>query len=337
MRPRHTQDDMTTDIQLRGLESEGIFLISPSAPEFDSLVQSLFKGSADLLLKLKPFMTIVSNHSDRTIVAFTLKWTTGHGRHITFSQRKYPDAVTGLVVARDNEILPGEQRIVPKGIEIHSGLGFGQATEDFYLDQFVNMFAAESKATLRIEVDAAILNDGTLLGPDESDLATHFAVYFKAKQDLYLSIIDLLDKGSSLKEAFRPLNSALAKKFALEDHRNGFSIYPVLAAQDTGRWRQRYGDAPISLMRQAITKEPFAVMRTVGAQPPELEGQQVTIRCPKCNWLPRTEHRWSCKCGHHWNTFSTGGLCPACNYQWTITGCLRCGQISPHSEWYTQV
>jgi hypothetical protein len=61
-----------------------------------------------------------------------------------------------------------------------------------------------------------------------------------------------------------------------------------------------------------------------------------SIRCPKCGWLPATEDRWGCKCGHVWNTFSTGGLCPACQFQWKITVCNECGEISPHSEWYVQ-
>lgn len=58
------------------------------------------------------------------------------------------------------------------------------------------------------------------------------------------------------------------------------------------------------------------------------------IRCPQCKWTPRTNNLWSCKCGHHWNTFDTRGLCPGCRYQWEITGCLQCGAMSPHPEWY---
>jgi hypothetical protein len=34
------------------------------------------------------------------------------------------------------------------------------------------------------------------------------------------------------------------------------------------------------------------------------------IRCPLCGWSPRKEDRWSCDCGHEWNTFDTGGVCP---------------------------
>ena len=74
--------------------------------------------------------------------------------------------------------------------------------------------------------------------------------------------------------------------------------------------RQRMRDAPLG--------QPFA-----------------GVRCPKCQWQPTREHQWACKCGHHWNTFLTRARCPACQYQWEVTQCLRCGESSPHGEWYT--
>jgi len=58
------------------------------------------------------------------------------------------------------------------------------------------------------------------------------------------------------------------------------------------------------------------------------------IRCPVCGWTPAKHHLWSCSCGHHWNTFDTGGVCPACMHQWTSTQCPSCGKWSAHSEWY---
>ena len=60
------------------------------------------------------------------------------------------------------------------------------------------------------------------------------------------------------------------------------------------------------------------------------------IRCPLCDWSPRKEDRWCCECGHEWNTFDTGGVCPACLHQWTETQCLSCSRWSPHSDWYAQ-
>ena len=60
------------------------------------------------------------------------------------------------------------------------------------------------------------------------------------------------------------------------------------------------------------------------------------IRCPLCGWSPRKEDRWFCDCGHIWNTFDTGGVCPACLHQWSETQCLSCKRWSPHSLWYAR-
>lgn len=58
------------------------------------------------------------------------------------------------------------------------------------------------------------------------------------------------------------------------------------------------------------------------------------IRCPVCGWTPRKEDWWSCTCSHRWNTFDTGGVCPACLHQWQWTQCLQCQKWSAHSDWY---
>lgn len=58
------------------------------------------------------------------------------------------------------------------------------------------------------------------------------------------------------------------------------------------------------------------------------------IRCPLCGWSPRADDLWSCTCGHSWNTFDTGGVCPGCVTQWNETQCLECARWSPHSDWY---
>jgi hypothetical protein len=58
------------------------------------------------------------------------------------------------------------------------------------------------------------------------------------------------------------------------------------------------------------------------------------IRCPKCGWEPSRSDQWMCLCLHVWNTFETGGVCPACRRQWEETQCLRCQGWSAHDDWY---
>ena len=58
------------------------------------------------------------------------------------------------------------------------------------------------------------------------------------------------------------------------------------------------------------------------------------IRCPRCGWEPGREDVWMCTCLHAWNTFETGGVCPACGRRWAETQCHCCHEWSPHEAWY---
>jgi len=58
------------------------------------------------------------------------------------------------------------------------------------------------------------------------------------------------------------------------------------------------------------------------------------IRCPNCSFQPSTDTHRGCKCGHIWNTFWTFGLCPVCHFQWEVTICHRCHEMSEHRAWY---
>jgi hypothetical protein len=103
---------------------------------------------------------------------------------------------------------------------------------------------------------------------------------------------------------------------------------------------------PVARKKAPVLDEPALKPRKEGPsegvldREPDLEITLDTsgphIRCPLCGWTPRKNSRWMCKCHHIWNTFDTGGVCPACLYQWKITQCLRCLGISAHSDWYAQ-
>jgi hypothetical protein len=166
-----------------------------------------------------------------------------------------------MVPMRGNEIRPGEQRIVAKGIEIACGQWGDEPTEDYYMRQFAEISPHDADATeLQLELDAAILDDGTLLGLDKSDLATHFAAYVAAKQDLRRGIVYAAHGGASMEEAFRSVNAVLATELRPEFH-NPLWIYPRLAAQDARCWRGAYGESSLNLFRQALRREPFVIKR----------------------------------------------------------------------------
>jgi hypothetical protein len=107
--------------------------------------------------------------------------------------------------------------------------------------------------------------------------------------------------------------------------------------QETQRSRQRRASGSggivsshlISLSR-ATEEEWNAATRRAA----ELEAQGAVFRCPKCRYVPGAGARWVCICGHYWNTFSTGGICPTCQRAWKETACPSCRGWSEHGRWY---
>lgn len=64
---------------------------------------------------------------------------------------------------------------------------------------------------LHVELNAVIFADGLLLGADDhSTLSDLFSTYVQAKQDWYRGIMQALDAGKSVAEAFAPVEQFLA-------------------------------------------------------------------------------------------------------------------------------
>jgi hypothetical protein len=86
----------------------------------------------------------------------------------------------------------------------------------------------------------------------------------------------------------------------------------------------------------AVKDDQSVVLDRESAQDTSHEPSGPRIWCPLCGWSPRKHDRWACSCGHLWNTFDTGGICPQCLHEWKSTQCLSCARWSPHSDWYEQ-
>jgi hypothetical protein len=258
---------MPPSIHVEDWKIEGIALVPPDDQEFDSLVGSLFKGNAAELLKLKPFLTIISNRSPRTIVAYTLYWKIKQPNEsrVSRSQYKYPDAVGSPMPARGNEIHSGEQKIVAMNIEINCGRWDGEATDEFYLRQFVDWFVEYADASdVHIGFDAVIFQDGEMIGPDQSRLGDHFAAYVAAKQGFYRSLVQSLDSGQSMDQAFGPIEAAIAANTANPrlDSTNLPVMWQTVAALEVLAWRRRYGDAALpDILRRALWEEQFVIRK----------------------------------------------------------------------------
>ncbi len=188
--------------------------------------------------------------------------------------------------------------------------------------------------------DAMMIGDSQVIYMSEA-LATDFEAAFMAANSCLADDCDAENPNSGPKECWSSATEFRNILFKAGQHQG-------LAAE---KYLDRVPDADLRLFAQIELCAALAGLPQLGGlttlrrskrrllTPAELDqlfGLVLPgIRCPQCNWRPRSKSLWSCKCEHHWNTFDTRGLCPGCGYQWEITGCLQCGEMSPHVEWYT--
>jgi len=256
---------MSFPIHTQGLDAHGVLLIPPTAADFDARVHQMFPKQAGLALELKPYLVIVLNNSPQTIGAYDVHFTfknRGGEMMNSLAQFKYPDAVAGSAgdpaFPRGQEVYPGEQRLI--------GINFEVSSEKYvkaYRDWGVQENAAHRDTTeLRVELDAVIFDDGSLLGADSEVLnvrfSDHFAEYVKANQSLYSSIVQNVESGKSLDEAFPPFEGPLSAP-PIPTY---LDLYRHLAKQEVRSWRKKLGDQAIyETLKKAIRKQPFAIHR----------------------------------------------------------------------------
>jgi hypothetical protein len=266
---------MSVVIRVDGLDADGVSLLSPARPEFDELARPLLgERIADLALRLKPLLVIVSNESAQTIVSLSIVWHVRyHGGRTgrMWSHTSFPEVVCGdVLISHNPEALPaGQRRIEANGLVIHR---WGYLDE--YFDQFLGHFVHEKDALLadavdlRIELNGVIFADGTLVGADDqSALSDLFSTYVRAKQDWYRGIIEAIGAGQTVAEAFGPVerfSAGVTQRIRARKHsfREEADFWAIQAAGDANRWRRRYTDAEIhSLLQQSIRLEPFVIRR----------------------------------------------------------------------------
>jgi len=248
-------------IRISDFESGGVTLTPASAADFDERAQAILDGHASPLFELKPYLAIVKNRNPRTVVAYTVSWTVTlrNGMSETcHTQCKFPDAVAGtnygLSLLEKREIGTGEERVVGVGFEawppeqVNTYRDFGLAEAH----RWINV------KSLEIALDAAIFDDGTLLGPDDSRLAEDFIEFVHAKQSLYRDIVVGLENGWG--DVFAPLSSMVSAP-AGGPHADRSDSYSRLAAEEILRFHDRVA---LEVFRRTLRREPFAIRRLSG-------------------------------------------------------------------------
>jgi hypothetical protein len=101
---------MNVRIRVKAFDEHGIKLIPPTDADFNGLARPLIGRVADIGLKLKPMLVIVSNESPHTVVSYSKTWTAryaGGRTSVIRSHASFPETVCGdILIAKDPEALP---------------------------------------------------------------------------------------------------------------------------------------------------------------------------------------------------------------------------------------
>ena len=187
------------------------------------------------------------------------------------SHTSFPEYICGDVLISHDPLAfpPGSRRVETPSVVIQ-----GYAESEPYYDQFLPQFVVEkdqmlAHATeLRIELDAAIFADGRLIGRDPDGwLSGLFSEYVSAKQDWYRQILERLDAGGSVDDAFAPIRAFQEEKnrqvrAGRRFPREETQLWKTQAAAEATRWRRRFTDDELpALLKQSIRLEPFVIRR----------------------------------------------------------------------------
>ena len=250
---------------VNALQSTGVLVRMSDDRDFGSHLRTLLGDRADAASRLEPYLVLVENHSMLPIIAYTVQLSMTHKGQAPDIHNlvvKFPDTVAGEVGAnsfpRGSEIWPGEQRAYGFECEIDpSGSG----------DDWINEYAEWQKANTKdvvsfaAVIDAALFSDGTIAGNNTSDLGERFLSHLEAQQKQYREIVDGLDRGESLDEAYKGAVALLTQgKGNRRPRPTQESVYKNLSAGEAQRWRAYWGDDKVGdILRQALRKEPFII------------------------------------------------------------------------------
>jgi hypothetical protein len=249
-------------LRISDFESAGVKLTAATDADFDARAQTILDGKATPLLELKPYLAIVQNENARTVVAYAVAWTTvqrNGSSETSYGQFKFPDAVAGtnngLSLLAGREIRTGEERLVGMGFEAWPA-DHVHAYRDFGLAEAHRLTNVKS---VQVALDAVILDDGAMLGPDQSRLAEHFIEYVHAKQSLYRDIVVGLENGRA--DVFAPLRSMVSAPVGAPPHGRRLDNYSRLAAEEILRFQDRVA---LEVFRRTLRREPFSIRRPSG-------------------------------------------------------------------------
>ena len=252
------------------LPQEGVIIVKPSDPEFDSLANNfLAKHNIPNFESLRPVSIFLKNNSSKAIVGHSISWRfiSNSGKEFTFNSNycDSPALTDGVLTSQSDEVnnetvFPGESRFITMTpILTEENGGGGGANEVNETDQNskpadlleykqrkikeLQLIVSETK-DIRISLDGVFFEDGSFKGTDTNDFFNLVKTHVMAKRDLVASIIRNLDGSFTDEDITRSLSEKVnvpVNQKSLSESQNQYNSATRIFAKHFLTLKQRAG------------------------------------------------------------------------------------------------
>jgi hypothetical protein len=220
-----------TVINAKGLDSDGVLLITPANPEFEFAAPKSSQERAALIDAVGPFGVVVKNTTGNDVIACSIKWEIlGPDGNIRTVHQPYstPGILLGLEPLDDNMIgktslinahsskflsLDPRMKQMFESADSTSNLPLTTREKNReYVEKLSSKYDQQlrSAVAITISIDGVVFSNGEYVGPDTTRLFRRLQALVDAQRDLGNLVQTAFEKGKHSVDIVNTLNSKVA-------------------------------------------------------------------------------------------------------------------------------
>jgi hypothetical protein len=222
-----------------GLDSEGVSLDDSNSQNFVNSLDPDRDTKADVLL---PYSVLMTNHSERKMMAYSLTWRCRDNAGKVVSQN-----ITRWDFRTFSKLDPGSSKL----FSIVAGVGTRSTDSVERIRTFADFYRQQK--SINVQLDLVVFADGRAAGPDPDLWLPKLRAWMEAERDLHAAVaalhtqgeveslvesavrgVDLSDPGKTTADLFRRANVAGSYSEAYSLAHTYFAAWMALGARTEG-------------------------------------------------------------------------------------------------------
>jgi hypothetical protein len=184
----------------------GFSIVLPDDPSYGSELQKLGLSGNPGVERLRPFSVVVKNTSQRTVVAFGIRWTKRDpAGNVATDDGMYMQPHALLDGGRVRYDRPLEGVIQPRASRLLTVAGMVQTIAESKNLSLHPLPDVSHWSIEKVELDSAVFDDGEAIGPDKLEVVKRLKARVDAQQDLLEEVSNRVANGELLHNVLQEL------------------------------------------------------------------------------------------------------------------------------------